>query len=540
MKKLYTTIVIALLSINAFGQAPQWEWVKLFGDSHAQQARGIEVDKEGNSYVCGIFYGLITFDSITFDSRGANDIFIAKFDPCGNVIWAKQAGGIGYDGALGNCIDNNGNSYITGYVADSALFDTNQTLTTHKGNVFVAKYDNNGNNVWVRNSIGAESYGVYGNSVSVDNNGNVYFVGDFGIPTLSFDTITITNGLYESGIFIGKYDSNGNILWVKKTSAIGGGVNDIHNYSIAVDSTGNSFVTGEFEGTVHFDSLEFHATASIDGWNSSDIFIVKYDNSGNVIWAEQAGGNGADAGIGICIDSYGNSYITGFYSMTANFDTTSLTALNTTTTETYLAKYDYNGNNVWAKKSVSIGGGITIDRNEELYTPIAKYNTSGDSVWSKSTGDYLYNYETGVDDSLNVYVAGFLMNTPTITLDTFHLTQMGGGDMFIGKLIVNPHNNCGWNSPDSLTVSVHSQIKSQSEILEIFPNPFTSQTTIKFGETQKNTTIKITDLFGKVIRTLTFTGRQLIIDKAEMRAGIYFVQTTDEQKRTCNKKIIIQ
>ncbi|CAN5539339.1 hypothetical protein BH11BAC1_BH11BAC1_11290 [soil metagenome] len=76
--------------------------------------------------------------------------------------------------------------------------------------------------------------------------------------------------------------------------------------------------------------------------------------------------------------------------------------------------------------------------------------------------------------------------------------------------------------------------------ITISPNPITSQTTITFSETQMNTTIKITDLLGKVIRTLMFTGRQLVIDKAEMKPGIYFVQTTDEQKQITNKIIIIQ
>lgn len=85
-------------------------------------------------------------------------------------------------------------------------------------------------------------------------------------------------------------------------------------------------------------------------------------------------------------------------------------------------------------------------------------------------------------------------------------------------------------------------VKEQTLLPDIIisPNPFTSQTTITFSEAQKNTTINIKDIVGKEINTINFTGRQLVIDKAEMKAGIYFVQTTDEQKHICNKKIIIQ
>jgi hypothetical protein len=76
--------------------------------------------------------------------------------------------------------------------------------------------------------------------------------------------------------------------------------------------------------------------------------------------------------------------------------------------------------------------------------------------------------------------------------------------------------------------------------ITIAPNPFNSETTITFSEAQKNTTIKVTDIVGKEIKTMNFTGRQLVIDKEEMKAGIYFVQTIDERKNVTNNKIIIQ
>lgn len=79
-----------------------------------------------------------------------------------------------------------------------------------------------------------------------------------------------------------------------------------------------------------------------------------------------------------------------------------------------------------------------------------------------------------------------------------------------------------------------------TEQLNIFPNPFSEQTSIDFFEEQKNTTIKIMDIIGKEIKSIVFSGKQLTIEKGEMKAGIYFVQTTNEKKIICNKKIIIQ
>ena len=76
--------------------------------------------------------------------------------------------------------------------------------------------------------------------------------------------------------------------------------------------------------------------------------------------------------------------------------------------------------------------------------------------------------------------------------------------------------------------------------ITIAPNPFTSQTTISFSEEQKNTLIIITDIVGKELKTTTLTGRQLVIDKGEMQAGIYFVQIIDSNNTKITKKIVVQ
>jgi hypothetical protein len=96
------------------------------------------------------------------------------------------------------------------------------------------------------------------------------------------------------------------------------------------------------------------------------------------------------------------------------------------------------------------------------------------------------------------------------------------------------------NPNDDISTSVHVANINNNSSLTIYPNPFTLQTTIYFESEQRNTSIKITDLLGKVVKTLTFTGRQLTIEKEEMKAGIYFIQTTDEKKNVTNNKIILQ
>ncbi|MCE9537649.1 MAG: FG-GAP-like repeat-containing protein, partial [Bacteroidetes bacterium] len=81
---------------------------------------------------------------------------------------------------------------------------------------------------------------------------------------------------------------------------------------------------------------------------------------------------------------------------------------------------------------------------------------------------------------------------------------------------------------------------TSAETITIYPNPFTSQTTITFTQDQSNYNIKIMDVLGKEIKTLNFIGRELIIEREEMLAGIYFVQIFDRNKNVINRKIIIE
>lgn len=81
--------------------------------------------------------------------------------------------------------------------------------------------------------------------------------------------------------------------------------------------------------------------------------------------------------------------------------------------------------------------------------------------------------------------------------------------------------------------------QNQLSDFSIYPNPFNCQTTFSYSESQKNLIIKIIDLTGKEIKNINFTGTQLTIEKGELSAGVYFVQTTDEKKYVYNKKLII-
>ena len=137
--------------------------------------------------------------------------------------------------------------------------------------------------LWAKGAGG--TYNDYTHSIAVDANGNSYVTGYFDSPTITFGSTVLTNANSAGGtcdIFIVKYDESGNVLWAKGE----GGTSTDYAYSITVDANGNSFITGYFDSpSIIFGSTTL--TNADNTGNTGDIFIVKYNTSGNVLWAKR-------------------------------------------------------------------------------------------------------------------------------------------------------------------------------------------------------------------------------------------------------------
>src|SRR5688572_13368544 len=291
--------------------------------------------------------------------------------------WAKRVGRAGSDQSWEMEVDGAGNSHLVGSFSDTVDFDpgpgTADLICTGLTNVFFAKYDSAGNYVWAKNITGVGNN--YGNDIALDDSGNVYIVGifrgtsDFN-PGPGLDTISsIPNG---GDIFFAKYDANGNYVWAKRigTASVG---DDICN-SIAVDAGGNVCITGAFYGAMDFDPGS--GTATLTAANSIEsIYFAKYDSNGVYVWAEMISPTSTDSkGLSIRFDLSGNVLVSGVFRGTADFDPGSGTAnrtSNTNTQDIFCAKYDSNGNYVWAfligSVGMDIGYGLTIDNSGNVY-----------------------------------------------------------------------------------------------------------------------------------------------------------------------------
>ncbi|MET3542304.1 Tfp pilus assembly major pilin PilA, partial [Pontibacter aydingkolensis] len=420
-------------------------WAKQAGNTNSDYGRGIAVDGQGNAYVTGEFLGTATFEGTTLTSAGALDVFVAKYNASGTVVWAKQAGGTSSDYGRGIAVDGQGNAYVTGEFLGTATLGST-TLTSSGGwDMFVARYDASGNALWAKNPTGTGT-ADYGRSIAVDGQGNTYVTGEFyGTATFGSTTLTSAGG---ADIFVAKYDPSGTVLWALRA----GGTSNELGFGIAVDGSGNAYVTGYFYGTTTLGSTTL---TSSGGWG---MFVAKYNASGTVVWAKQAGGTSFNYGRGIAVDGQGNAYVTGEFYGTATFEGTTLTSAGGT--DVFVAKYNASGTVVWAKQaggtSSDYGRGIAVDGQGNAYVTgefygtatfegttltssggtdmfVAKYNASGTVVWAKQAGGTSSDYGRGiaVDGSGNAYVTGYFFET--VSFGTIELISAGRNDMFVAK-----------------------------------------------------------------------------------------------------------
>jgi uncharacterized membrane protein YqhA len=480
MKKTLLFALLLLCTTFIFAQSDVWLWARKAGGTQDDKVYSIDIDSSGNSYVTGYFKGTASFGTTTLTSIGNWDIFVAKLDSSGNWLWAKQAGGTDYDCGYDIATDSSGNSYVTGCFQGTASFGST-TLTSYGGyDIFVAKLDSSGNWLWAKKAGGTSP--DYGYDIAIDSSGNSYVTGYF-YSTASFGDITLTSsGDYD--IFVAKLDNSGNWLWAHKA----GGPNEDYGYSIATDSSGNSYVTGYFKGTASFESTNL--TSSGD----RDIFVAKLNSYGSWLWAKKAGGTNRDGGCGIATDSSGNSYITGYFEGAASFGGSNLTSSGWY--DIFVAKLNSIGNWLWAKKAGGIdwdeGCGIATDSSGNSYVTgyfmgtasfgttnltssggydifIAKLDSNGNWLDLQKAGGTNSDSGCGIatDSSGNTYLTGYFRETAYF--GDINLTSSGNQDIFVAKAHIP------YDSNDLVVV------EETTELGAIYPNPFNPVANIPYN-----------------------------------------------------------
>ena len=297
-------------------------WARSVGGNDSDHGFGLSVDASSNVFVTGYFNLTGDFDPgpgiSNLTSAGTDDVFILKLNSSGSFQWARAVGGTNVDTGYSITTDAFGNVIVTGSFNQTTDFDPGIpvfNLVSAGGNdVFVLKLNSSGNFVWAK-SFGGTSEDE-GRSVCVDPSGNVITCGFFEV-SVDFDPGPGTYSLTSNGVldaFISKLDPSGTLIWANNTGA---GGNDAA-YGVTTDASGNIYSTGYFSNTVDFDPGISSYTITSAG--QYDVFIDRFDASGNFIWAKSLGGTGDEVAYGIALGGTTTVHTCGNFQNNCDFD----------------------------------------------------------------------------------------------------------------------------------------------------------------------------------------------------------------------------
>lgn len=333
------------------------KWVQSAGGIGGDVGYGIAVDALHNVYVTGEMEKVCYFsptDSLT--SNGGNDIFISKYDSNGQFLWAKSFGSTESDKGYSLITNSNGDIFLTGFYSAHIYFDNIHLSPGGYADIYTMKLNTDGDVQWVKRAIGAGH--EKGKGITYDQSGNLYVAGYFSGQT-TFSGTTINNNSVTGGYLV-KYDPNGQLIWVK-----GNCCGESYYESIGIDSDGFLYAAGNFKGTVNI------AGTTLTASGSTDILVVKYDSLGNIVWAKKAGGPFEDNACGITVDSVSQMfYITGLVDNNGYFDSFHVSTAGNR--DVFIAAYNFNGDCQWVQRyggtDRDIANGISSDRNGNIVT----------------------------------------------------------------------------------------------------------------------------------------------------------------------------
>ena len=432
-------------------------WSQHFGGTTADVGEVVTTDPAGNMLVAGFFTGTVNLGGGSITSAGT-DIFLAKYSPTGQYLWAIHTGNAGSNSALGVAADSNGNVVITGQFQNTLNFGCGSlsSALASSYDIFVAKYSATGTCQWSKSFGSGNDDSGYG--VAVDASNNVIVTGVF-VGRVSFGGTALYSSNSSSGnsTFVAKYAPDGTHVWSKSFSPTTSNNGPDAGYAVAVDGSGNVLVTGSFQGTEYFDGVTGITSSGL----SEDIYVAKLAAAnGSYQWVRSFGNTGSDRGYGVAVDGSGNVVITGYFAGSVGFGggvpLTSAGPMNV-----FLARYSPAGAYEWAQAftgtGVNTGYGVAVDGSNNVIVTgsfqtttnfggalltslgrsdifVAKYSPAGGVLWAHrygSTSDDI-GYRVAADGSGNAVATGYFAGS--VSFGGSSLSSAGSVDIYVVKL----------------------------------------------------------------------------------------------------------
>ncbi|MBD2091234.1 SBBP repeat-containing protein [Microcoleus sp. FACHB-1515] len=443
--------------------APSQPKIKQFGTAGLELGTAIATDLQSNLYVVGATNGVIQGAN-----SGSYDSWITKYNSEGDPLWSKQFGTSKYDIAFGATTDRFGNLYVVG----GTQGDLAGSFSSVAQDSWIAKYDSNGNQLWVR-QLGSE-YLTAATNIVADDSGAVYVSG----LTVREDPRPDTNLLkvipLQDDFWVTKYDANGDRQWFTEVASPENSVALFDEaYGITLGRDGTVYATGWTYG-------DFSGQGgSLETFRYYDAWLAKFDNATGQLEklspnpnqeVVQFGSPSFDFSWGLGIDSQQNLYNVGW-------TLGSLGGPNAGQEDIWLAKTRPDGTQAWIRQFGTSGadglylGSLVVDAQDRLFIAgytngnlggtnaggfdawVASYDTSGNQLWMQQFGSAETDYATKltVDQSGNLYVTGF-------TEGSLGAANAGAIDTWIAKLNANTGSLQNFNP---VTVPI-----DQSEIIQ--------------------------------------------------------------------------
>lgn len=520
MKKI---LLLHLLFFSLSGFCQKWEWVSDIPGKGLERAWDMCLDQQQNILVAGQFTDTLEIDGISVLTAGSSDIFVASFTREGSLLWAKTFGGRFEDVALSISCDGNGNIYFSGYFNDTAFFQNQMVVSAGSWDMYVASLDQNGNIRWVQTSNGTQSEIAYG--ISVSKMGKVFFTGWYQ-GTISFSDGTILTNYGGSDILTGCFGSDGTLLWVRNAGCEGVD----YGFKMASDSLENCYVTGVAGGTIHFDTLgveiggmyvakynsngeiqwvlpalglsvnDISVDASGNGFvggrysetgifgeivlNSinatDDAYLARFTPNGEWEWAINMGGFKSDKGRAVAALENGDAYITG------TFDSTLI-----------LGDFTLEG----------LGG-------EDIF--LARVSKHGEVLWANAAGGQYSEIATDVcfDADTNAYICGWYNESTQFGSIAFNSGTTGNINFFVAR---------NTRKVSEITLISRPDVR-------FFPNPVKEPLFIQSAE--NIVIVQIFSLKGMLVFSKPGMGKELQLDVNNLSPGSYILKITTNQTQS--------
>lgn len=396
------SLCLLLLATSLHAATPAFEWVAAGGGAKSDKTRAVTFDREGNVFMAGETTDDGTFGDQKRTGLGSTDFFLTKLSPEGKFLWVRSLGGSLVDRGYGVATDPAGNAYVTGHYQSTDAQANGQTLPNSGDyDIFIAKYDTSGALIWLK-TAGGKGYD-YGHGIVVDSKGDIVITGAI-VGEAKFGDVTVNAGSTTRPIFCAKYDSDGKLKWVKATGGkfsgsghglgvdandsiyIGGGgggmgtmdavtldakspsgivlkltsagegvwaaalpgVPSTGFHEIAVDAKGRTWCAGMFKGVLNGGPV--HTTGDKD----NDGVFAHYSPEGKLVWSHVLQGPATDYCLGVATDNTGRCFVTGEFSDTATFAGQTLKTQGST--DIFTAAFDAKGGLEWLVQSGGIKG----------------------------------------------------------------------------------------------------------------------------------------------------------------------------------------